>query len=54
MRIAETLHKSVEEVMQLSVLEIKLWYEWFALQHNAQKETMNRGGNINGRNKARR
>jgi len=49
MRIAETLHKSVEEVMQLSVLEIKLWYEWFLLQHERQKEAMSRG-NTNTRN----
>jgi hypothetical protein len=52
MRIAETLHKSVEEVMQLSVLEIKLWYEWFALQQKASKEAMS--GNANGRNPRRR
>jgi hypothetical protein len=53
MRVAETLGKSVEEVMQLSVLEIKLWYEWFKLQQDAQKETMSRG-NTNSRNPRRR
>jgi len=41
MRIAETLSKSVEEVMQLSVLEIRLWYEWFVLQHERNREAMN-------------
>lgn len=53
MRVAETLGKSVEEVMQLSVLEIKLWYEWFVLQHQKQKEAMNSGktGNRNPRNR---
>lgn len=40
MKIAETLHKSIEEVMQLSVLEIQLWYEWFRLQAEKQKESM--------------
>lgn len=43
MRIAETLHMSVKEVMQLDILEIRLWYEWFSLQTERQKETMNRG-----------
>lgn len=43
MRIAETIHKSIEEVMQLSVLEIRLWYEWFVMKHDKEKETMNRG-----------
>jgi hypothetical protein len=53
MRIAETLHKSVEEVMQFSVLEIRLWYEWFKLQQDKQKESMSRG-NANSRNPRRR
>ena len=42
MRIAETLHKSVKEVMQLSVLEIRLWYEWFLLQQQQEKEAVKR------------
>jgi thiamine kinase-like enzyme len=49
MRIAEHLHKSVEEVMQLSVLEIQLWYEWFVLQHEKGKEAMT-SGRANSRN----
>jgi hypothetical protein len=52
MRIAETLHKTVEEVMQLSVLEIKLWYEWFVLQHDKNKEAMS-NGKTNSRNRRR-
>ena len=52
MRIAETLHKSVEEVMQLSVLEIRLWYEWFLLQQKKGEEAMS--GNTDRRNKGRR
>ena len=53
MRVAETLGKSVEETMNLSVLELKLWYEWFVLQQEKQKETMSRG-NTNNRNPRRR
>lgn len=44
MRIAETLGKSLEDVMQLSVLEIELWYEWFRLQQEQIKN-----GNTNNR-----
>ena len=47
MRVAETLGKSVEEVMQLSVLELQLWYEWIKLQQDASKETMSRGNTTN-------
>lgn len=43
MRIAETLHMPIKEVMQLDVLEIRLWYEYFALQADRQKETMSHG-----------
>jgi len=49
MRIAETLHMPVTEVMQLSVLEIQLWYEWFRLQ---QETTRN--GNTTNRSSRRR
>lgn len=37
-RIAQELGKSVEEVMQLSVIEIKGWAEFLSLQHNEQKK----------------
>ena len=49
MRVAETLGKSIEETMQLSVLELQMWSAWFRLQQDAQKEVMNRG-NTNSRN----
>jgi hypothetical protein len=49
MRVAETLGKSIEETMQLSVLELQMWLAWFGLQQDAQKETMKRG-NANNRN----
>lgn len=32
MKIAETLGKSLEEVVQLSVVEIMLWANWFGLK----------------------
>lgn len=49
MRVAENLHMSIEQVMQLSVLELQLWFEWFKMQ----QETMN-SGNTNNRHKGRR
>jgi hypothetical protein len=53
MRVAETLHKSIEEVIQtVSVLELRMWYEWFVLQQDKSKETI--GGNANNRNPRRR
>ena len=53
MRIAETLGKSIEEVMQFSVLEIKLWYEWFMLQQGKTKESMSDGATKNRNNRRR-
>lgn len=44
MRIAETLGKSLKEVMELDVLEIQMWYAWFSLQHKQQQEAMKSGG----------
>jgi len=49
MRIAETLHMPVTEVMQLNVLEIQLWYEWFRMQQETMKD-----GNTNNRHSRRR
>lgn len=43
MRIAETLHMPLKDVMQLDVLEIQIWYEWFRLQ----QETMKNGNATN-------
>ena len=40
MKIAQELGKSVEEVMQFSVLEIKLWYAWFKMQADEQRKVM--------------
>jgi hypothetical protein len=54
MKIAETLGKSVEEVMQFSVLEIKLWYEWFVLQHSKTRESMKDGHATKNRSNRRR
>lgn len=53
MRIAQELHMPLEKVVHLSVLEIHLWYTWFKLQENKQKETMDRG-TAKGRNRSRR
>lgn len=50
MRIAETLHMPVKEVMQLDVLEIELWYAWFKLQ----QETMKGHGNATNKHRTRR
>jgi len=37
MRIAKELHKSVEEIFQLSVLEINLWMAYFKMEAEAMK-----------------
>lgn len=43
MHIAKELGKSVEEVMQFSVLEIQLWSSYFKIQHDEMKKGMNHG-----------
>lgn len=52
MRIAETIGKSLEEVVQLSVVEIMLWGNWFALQAEKTRKTQN-GGKTANRNRTR-
>ena len=37
MRIAETLHMPLKDVMQLDILEINIWYAWFSMQQEAMK-----------------
>ncbi len=44
MHIAKELGKSIEEVMQFSVLEIQLWASYFKIQHDNAKKGMNHGG----------
>jgi len=41
--IAEKLHRSIEEVMQFSVQELKIWSAYFELQHDETKKTMDHG-----------
>ena len=41
MIIAETIGKSVEETMQLSVHEIQLWAAHFNIKNKKQNQTMN-------------
>jgi len=53
MKIAETLGKSLEEVMQLSVLEIQMWNSYFKLQHDQQQKGMNHGGHRTPRTRRR-
>ena len=38
--LATRLHKSLEEVQQLSVLELKLWAGLMAYEHDESKKTM--------------
>lgn len=52
-KIAETIGKSIEEVMQLSVLEIQIWSAYFTMKHNEAKRSMERG-NTNNRSKGPR
>lgn len=53
MRIAETLGKSLEEVVELSVVEIMLWGNWFAMQAETMRKTQD-GGKTANSNRTRR
>ena len=53
MRIAETLHMPIKEVVQLDVLEMQMWMEWFQLQNDKAKESMS-GGKTGHRSKSSR
>jgi hypothetical protein len=53
MHIAKELGKSVEEVMQFSVLEIQLWASYFKIQHDEAKKGMNHGRNSASRTRRR-
>jgi len=54
MHIAKELGKSVEEVMQFSVLEIQLWNSYFKIQHDEMNKGMNHGGKHSPRTGRRR
>jgi|TARA_R100001129_G_C5123354_1_gene190822 hypothetical protein len=43
MMISETIGKSVQETMQLSVHEIQLWSAWFNKKNADSKKAMNKG-----------
>tara|TARA_Y100000114_G_C11554626_1_gene228853 strand:- start:38 stop:196 length:159 start_codon:yes stop_codon:yes gene_type:complete len=51
MFIGETLGKSIQEVMQLSVLEIQTWQAYFELK---QKESKKKYGNNTPRHRSPR
>ena len=40
--LASHLHRSVEEVMQMSVVEINAWNQYFKIQQDQQKQEQNR------------
>ena len=52
MRVAKELGKSIQEVMQFSVLELKLWSAYFKIEYDDQKKVMQNGGT--GKNRTRR
>lgn len=54
MRVAKDLGKSIQEVMQFSVLELKLWSAYYKMEYDDQKKVMNNGGQGPNRNKRRR
>jgi len=54
MHIAKHLGKSVEEVMQFSVLEIQLWSAYFKIEHDKEKRVMNNGRTGTSRTRRRR
>lgn len=41
MKVAQELGKSIEEVMQFSVLELRLWTAYFKMQAEEQRKVMN-------------
>ena len=54
MHIAKQLGKSLEEVMQLSVLELRLWSAYFKMEHDENRKAMNHGGKHTSRTGRRR
>jgi hypothetical protein len=42
-RVAQDLGKSIEEVMELSVLELQIWMAYYKLQSDEKKGAMNDG-----------
>ena len=54
MRIAKELGKSIQEVMQFSILEIQLWSAYFKLEHDEQQKVMKSGGTNKHRTSRRR
>ena len=40
MVLADRLKKSVEEILQMTTLEIELWSGYFLFEHNESKTTM--------------
>ena len=42
-KVAETLGKSIEEVMQFSVLELTMWSAYFKMKHDEERKVLNDG-----------
>ncbi len=40
MMLADRLHKSVEEILQISTLELQMWAGYMMYEHNESKRTM--------------
>jgi len=41
-KVAKTLGRSIEETMQLSVLELQMWSAWFKLEYDEEQKVMNK------------
>jgi hypothetical protein len=41
MILADRLHKSVEEILQISTLELDMWAGYMLYEHKERKKTMN-------------
>jgi len=41
MMLADRLHKSVEEILQISTLELEMWSGYMLYEHKESKRTMN-------------
>lgn len=45
MYLAKELHKSLDEIFEMSTLELRMWAAYYRLEAKKRKKTMNHGRN---------
>ena len=45
MHLAKTLHKSLDEIFEMSTLELRMWAAFLTLEGKKQKKAMKHGRN---------